>query len=72
MGATDGRRAAVHFGYYLLQLCTEEDGGPSRVAGILEDLCTGERHAFQGLEGLKAAVDGIAHGRQVGSHEPEG
>jgi hypothetical protein len=48
----------IRFGYYLLQLRTEESGAASRLWGILEDLQTGERRAFEGLEELGGIIQG--------------
>ena len=48
----------IRFGYYLLQLETElpirrgEPGEAGRLRGIVEDLRTGERLAFDGLREL--------------------
>jgi hypothetical protein len=59
------RPTEIRFGYYLLQLRTEESGEASRVRGILEDLRTGERRAFEGLEELGAVLGrGAASGKR--------
>jgi hypothetical protein len=56
MGST-GDAPAVRFGYYLLQLRTEDGDAAARIGGVLEDLSTGERVEFQGLDDLKGIIE---------------
>jgi len=56
MGSPDDG-PAVRFGYYLLRLRTEDGDAAPRIGGVLEDLSTGERLEFQGLEDLKGIIE---------------
>ena len=52
----DPGRNTIHFGYYLIQLQTEERDGSVCSSGTLEDLRSGERFPFSGLDALPETI----------------
>lgn len=59
MSATEGTQspASTRFGYFILQAVSTPDPRGFRVALMLEDLGTGEKHRFESGEALGTFLD---------------
>jgi hypothetical protein len=61
-------KATVHYGYFVLQARATRGPDGIELTGVLENLGTGEKLAFDGREGLARMIEDWGRRSSLGGH----